>query len=159
QVRRFPVVRQPASTRPCFGYLTLESWSALYLMPRVPMPSQRHAVIDVGTNSVKLLVAQVSGSRVDPLFEQSEQTRLGSGFYQTHRLQPAPIARTARAVSGFARIAAEWSAASTRVIATSAARDALNQEELLAAIQAASGLTVEVISGEQEADWAFRGVR
>src|SRR5436190_24173246 len=122
------------------------------------MPSQRRAVIDVGTNSVKLLVAQVSGRRVDPLHEESEQTRLGSGFYETHRLQPATIARTARAVAEFARQAAEWSVASTRVIATSAARDALNQDELLAAIRAASGLAVEVISGEQEADWAFRGV-
>ena len=119
------------------------------------MPSQRRAVIDVGTNSVKLLVAQVSGRRVDPLLERSEQTRLGSGFYETNRLQPAAIARTARAVAEFARQAAEWSAVSTRVIATSAARDALNQDELLAAIRAASGLAVEVISGEQE---AFRGV-
>jgi len=127
-------------------------------MQRLPMPSQRRAVIDVGTNSVKLLVAQVSGRRVDPLLEQSEQTRLGSGFYQTNRLQPAGIARTARAVAEFARKAAEWSAVSTRVIATSAARDALNQVELLAAIRAASGLAVEVISGTQEADWAFRGV-
>jgi exopolyphosphatase / guanosine-5'-triphosphate,3'-diphosphate pyrophosphatase len=124
----------------------------------VPTPSQRRAVIDVGTNSVKLLVAQVSGRRVDPLFEQSEQTRLGSGFYETHRLRPAAIAKTARAVAEFARAAAQWSATSTRVIATSAARDALNQDELLEAIRAASGLAVEVISGAQEADWAFRGV-
>jgi exopolyphosphatase/guanosine-5'-triphosphate,3'-diphosphate pyrophosphatase len=124
----------------------------------VPSPSQRRAVIDVGTNSVKLLVAQVSGHQVDPLLEQSTQTRLGSGFYETQRMQPAAIARTARAVAAFARTAAEWGAVSTRIIATSAARDALNQEELLGAIHAASGLAVEVISGEQEADWAFRGV-
>jgi exopolyphosphatase/guanosine-5'-triphosphate,3'-diphosphate pyrophosphatase len=124
----------------------------------VPSPSQRRAVIDVGTNSVKLLVAQVSGRHVDPLLEQSTQTRLGSGFYETHRVQPTAIARTARAVAAFARTAAEWGAVSTRVIATSAARDALNQEELLEAIHVASGLAVEVISGEQEADWAFRGV-
>src|SRR2546427_10122660 len=128
-------------------------------MQRVPTPSQRRAVIDVGTNSVKLLVAQVSGRRVDPLHEESEQTRLGSGFYETHRLQPATIVRTGRAVAEFARQAAEWSVVSTRVIATSAARDALNQDQLLAAIRAASGLAVEVIFGEQEADWAFRGGR
>src|ERR1051325_4309324 len=127
-------------------------------MQRVPMPPQRRAVIDVGTNSVKLLVAQVSGRRADPLLEQSDQTRLGSGFYETHRLQPAAIARTARAVAGFARKAAEWNVSSTRGIATSAGRGALNQDELLSAIQAATGLAVEVISGEQEADWAFRGV-
>src|ERR1044072_4082763 len=105
------------------------------------MPSQRRAVIDVGTNSVKLLVAQVSGRHADPLLEESEQTRLGSGFYETHRLQPAAIAQPARALAEFARKAAEWSVVSTRVIATSAARDALNQDDLLAAIRAESGLT------------------
>jgi exopolyphosphatase/guanosine-5'-triphosphate,3'-diphosphate pyrophosphatase len=122
------------------------------------MPAQRRAVIDVGTNSVKLLVAEVSGNRVEPLLEQSEQTRLGSGFYQTHRLQAPAIELTARVVAEFARQAAQWGVPSTRVIATSAARDALNQDQLLAAVRAASGLAVEVISGEQEADWAFRGV-
>jgi len=118
----------------------------------------RRAVIDIGTNSVKLLVAEVSGRRVHPLLERSEQTRLGRGFYATHRLQPAAIADTARAVAGFAAQAREWGAVPTRVIATSAARDAINQSELLAALQSASNLEVDVISGEQEADWAFRGV-
>src|SRR5438093_13349645 len=105
-------------------------------MQRVPTPSQRRAVIDVGTNSVKLLVAQVSGRRVDPLLEQSEQTRLGSGSYETNRLQPAVSARTARAVAEFARKAAGCSAVTTRGIGTSAARDAVNQGELLAANRA-----------------------
>src|SRR5438093_9622987 len=118
----------------------------------------RRAVIDIGTNSVKLLVAEVSGRRVHPLLERSEQTRLGRGFYATHRLQPAAIADTARAVAGFAAQAREWGAVPTRVIATSAARDAINQSELLAALQSASNLEDDVISGEQEADWAFRGV-
>src|SRR5881394_769201 len=124
-----------------------------------PAPStslSRRAVIDVGTNSVKLLVAEVSGRRVQPLVERSQQTRLGRGFYANHRLQPAAIAETARAVAGFAAQAREWGAVATRVIATSAARDAVNQAELLAALQATSNLEVEVISGEQEADWAFR---
>ena len=126
-----------------------------------PAPSagfSRRAVIDIGTNSVKLLVAEVSGPRVQPLVERSRQTRLGRGFYATHRLQPAAIADTARAVAGFAAQAREWGAAPPRVIATSAARDAVNQSELLDALRAASNLEVEVISGEQEADWSFRGV-
>ncbi|MHB8522779.1 MAG: Ppx/GppA phosphatase family protein [Limisphaerales bacterium] len=118
----------------------------------------RRAVIDVGTNSVKLLVAEVDGHTVKPLLEQSEQTRLGRGFYETHQLQAAAIANTARAVAEFAAIAAEWRAASTRVIATSAARDALNQAELVQAVQQASGLRVEILTGEQEADWVFHGV-
>ena len=118
----------------------------------------RRAVIDVGTNSVKLLVAEVSGRSIQPVIERSEQTRLGRGFYETHRLQPAAIAHTARAVAGFADKARELGAAATRVIATSAARDATNSGELIIAIQTASGLPVEIISGEQEADWVFRGV-
>jgi exopolyphosphatase/guanosine-5'-triphosphate,3'-diphosphate pyrophosphatase len=123
-----------------------------------PVAPVRRAVIDVGTNSVKLLVAEVLGHVVKPLLERSEQTRLGSGFYETHRLQPAAMARTARAVADFGVEAAEWGPQSVRVIATSAARDALNQIDLIAAIERTSGLRVEVISGEQEADWAFRGV-
>ena len=123
-----------------------------------PVTPVRRAVIDVGTNSVKLLVAEVVHRAVRPLLERSEQTRLGGGFYETHRLQPAAIARTARAVADFGVEAARWGPESVRVIATSAARDALNQVELIAAIENLSGLRVEVISGEQEADWAFRGV-
>ena len=118
----------------------------------------RRAVIDVGTNSVKLLVADVSGRHAAPVLEESQQTRLGKDFYQSHLLQAEAIARTARAVASLAVKARELQAESIRVIATSAARDAKNPEELTAAIQAAAGLVTEIISGEQEADWAFQGV-
>lgn len=123
-----------------------------------PMDPIRRAVIDVGTNSIKLLVAEVSGHDVRPLWEGSHQTRLGQGFYHTHRLQPGPLAQTARAVADFAAQARAHQAASIRVIATSAARDALNAAELVAAIEQSSGLKVEIISGDREADWAFQGV-
>jgi len=122
-----------------------------------PMPN-RHAVIDVGTNSVKLLVGDVAGRMVTPLSEESKQTRLGAGFYSTRRLQRSAIALTAEAVAEFSKIASEMGAASARVIATSAARDALNADELTQAIHRACGLKVEVISGHKEADWVFRGV-
>jgi exopolyphosphatase/guanosine-5'-triphosphate,3'-diphosphate pyrophosphatase len=118
----------------------------------------RQAVIDVGTNSVKLLVAEVGGGEVRPLAEISEQTRLGHGFYETRRLLPAALDHTARVVAEFSGVAAQWGAAPPRVIATSAAREAVNQSDLIEAIRQASGLTVRVISGDQEAAWAFRGV-
>jgi exopolyphosphatase/guanosine-5'-triphosphate,3'-diphosphate pyrophosphatase len=118
----------------------------------------RRAVIDVGTNSVKLLVADVAGREIEPLCEQSKQTRLGHGFYETRRLKPEAIAATAKAVADFAATARQAQAVSIRVIATSAAREALNREELTAAIEQASALKVEVISGEQEAEWGFLGV-
>ena len=122
------------------------------------MATARRAVIDVGTNSVKLLVADVTGNEVRPVHEESRQTRLGKGFYETHRLQPEPIARTAEAVWEFAEVARERQAVSTRVIATSAARDAMNPTDLTISIERASGLKTEIITGAREADWAFQGV-
>ena len=104
------------------------------------MQPLRRAVIDVGTNSVKLLVADVAGQQVQPVCEQSKQTRLGHGFYETHRLQPGAIAATAKAVADFAALARQAQAISIRVIATSAAREAVNREELTAAIEQAAGL-------------------
>ena len=122
------------------------------------MESVRRAVIDVGTNSIKLLVADVRGRDVQPVHEESRQTRLGRGFYQTNRLQPETIAHTAEAVWEFAEIAREKNTDSIRVIATSAARDAVNPMDLTSSIFRASGLKTEIISGAREAEWAFRGV-
>jgi exopolyphosphatase / guanosine-5'-triphosphate,3'-diphosphate pyrophosphatase len=126
--------------------------------PASEIQTVRRAVIDVGTNSVKLLVADVAGREAQPVCEQSHQTRLGQGFYETHRLRPEAIAASAQTVAEFAAMAREVQAVSVRVFATSAAREAVNREDLTAAIEKASGLPVEVISGEQEADWGFQGV-
>ena len=63
------------------------------------MKPLRRAVIDVGTNSVKLLVADVTGAQVAPVHEEGRQTRLGRGFYETRRLQPGPIQESAEAVA------------------------------------------------------------
>ena len=122
------------------------------------MSAARRAVIDVGTNSVKLLVADVLGREIQPVCEESKQTRLGQGFYETHRLLPEAIANTAHAVATFAERARALKTLHIRVIATSAARDAVNADELCSAIERVSGLRLEIISGEREADWAFQGV-
>lgn len=118
----------------------------------------RRAIIDIGTNSVKLLVADVAGRQVTPIWEGSEQTRLGRGFYETHRLSATAVAATGQATAGFARKATHLGVASVRVIATSAAREALNAQDLVQAVQNSTGLGVEILSGEQEADLAFQGV-
>jgi len=122
------------------------------------MSSVRRAVIDVGTNSVKLLVADISGHEVQPVREESKQTRLGRGFFETHRLQSEAIVNTALAVTRFANEARALKAESIRVIATSAARDATNAIDLITAIHDSTALPLEIISGEQEADWVFQGV-
>jgi exopolyphosphatase/guanosine-5'-triphosphate,3'-diphosphate pyrophosphatase len=122
------------------------------------MSDVRRAVIDVGTNSVKLLVAEVRDGTVFPLLEKSDQTRLGNGFFAAGRLQADAVERTANAVARFVRESASWSPESIRVIGTSAARDAVNGAELGEAIRRACGVEIEIISGEQEAEWAFAGV-
>ncbi|HWY77016.1 MAG TPA: Ppx/GppA family phosphatase, partial [Verrucomicrobiae bacterium] len=107
---------------------------------------------------MKLLIADVAGCAVIPVIEGSEQTRLGSGFFEDHQLRPGPIAETAKAVAEFLGRARKAGVDTPRVIATSAAREAKNSAELTAAIEQATGLTTEVISGVQEADWVFQGV-
>ncbi|MGA2554774.1 MAG: Ppx/GppA family phosphatase [Verrucomicrobiota bacterium] len=119
---------------------------------------QRRAVIDVGTNSVKLLVADVDGSEVRPVTEESNQTRLGAGFYGTRRLGEAAIAKTAAAAARYAAKAADLGAAKVRIIGTSAARDARNAAQLLAAVRQEAGLPMKILTGEEEAEWVFRGV-
>ena len=91
-----------------------------------PVRGDRRAVLDVGTNSVKLLVGDVCDGVVYPLYETSEQTRLGEGFYESHLLQPAAIARTTAAVSRLLNQALVWQPQRVRIVATSAARDARN---------------------------------
>jgi exopolyphosphatase/guanosine-5'-triphosphate,3'-diphosphate pyrophosphatase len=122
------------------------------------MNASRRAVIDIGTNSVKLLVADVCDSAFEPLLEKSEQTRLGSGFFETRCLQAEAIERTSAAVLKYANQARERGAGHVRIVATSAARDASNQSELCDAVFRATGLSLEVISGEAEARWAYLGV-
>jgi exopolyphosphatase/guanosine-5'-triphosphate,3'-diphosphate pyrophosphatase len=122
------------------------------------MKSECRAVIDIGTNSVKLLVAEVTGRQVKPLCNRSEVTRLGQDSHGRGCLQSEAIARTAQVVAGFASIARAFRPDSFRVVATSAAREASNQAELINAIEQAAGLRTNVISGDQEAEWVFRGV-
>lgn len=128
---------------------------------RRPRPArsapERRAAIDVGTNSVKLLVADVAGARVAPVLEDARQTRLGRGLYETHRLRGEAISQTARAVSAFVLQAEKLGARRLRVVATSAAREARNAAALLRALERACGVRPDILSGEQEAEWAFRG--
>lgn len=126
--------------------------------PNTHPQGERRAVIDIGSNSVKLLVANIRGPVVDPLLETGSQTRLGEGFFQSRRLQPAAIERTAHAVAAFIADSRRFNPARLRVIATAAAREALNQAEFLDTVRAVAQTEVEIIPGPVEADLAFRGV-
>ena len=114
----------------------------------------RRGVIDIGTNSVKLLVAECQAGDVQPVTESSRQTRLGQGLYETGQLQPQPIQATAAVVHEFLRLAKAEGASETVIIATSAMREAGNAAEFLGVL----GQAVTILSGDEEARLAYSGV-
>jgi exopolyphosphatase/guanosine-5'-triphosphate,3'-diphosphate pyrophosphatase len=111
----------------------------------------RVAAIDVGTNTVLLLVAEARGRGAVALAERAEITRLGRGVDATGRLDPAAMAETVRVLAAYAAEARGLGVAAIDCVATSAARDAANGAEFLAAVQAAAGLTPRLVSGDEEA--------
>ena len=114
----------------------------------------RRGVIDIGTNSVKLLIADLRGDEISPHLETSRQTRLGRGLYSGGKLQAEPIQATVAAVNELLALAKANDCSDTRIIATSAVREASNSGELLDAL----GQPVSVLSGDDEARLVFVGV-
>ena len=118
----------------------------------------RRAVIDIGTNSVKLLVADVQDGKITPVISKGQISRLGEGVHESKRLSPAAIARTVKTISQLIADAKELGALEIIALTTSAARDAANGDEFLNAVNNQCGLEVQVISGDREAGLIFRGV-
>jgi exopolyphosphatase/guanosine-5'-triphosphate,3'-diphosphate pyrophosphatase len=116
----------------------------------------RRAAIDIGTNSTRLLVADVSGGDVREVVRRTIVTRLGEGLGATGRLSDASMARTRDVVADYLQMTREHEAGSVRAVATSAARDAGNGEEFLASV-ARLGLEPEIVSGSREAFLSFLG--
>jgi exopolyphosphatase/guanosine-5'-triphosphate,3'-diphosphate pyrophosphatase len=119
----------------------------------------RLATIDLGTNMVRLLVAEAEGGRWRPVDQTQRVTRLGEGQAGRGALQPAPMTRTLDTVAEFVRHAEALGAARVRITATSALREAANRAEFVARLEAAAGRAVEVLSGEDEARLTLLGVR
>jgi len=120
-------------------------------------PAGRLAALDIGTNTVKLLVAARHGETLTPLLEDSQTTRLGQGVDKTGRLLPEAIERTAACVAAFAARARNLGASDIRAVATSGARDATNRDDFLRRVRELARLEVEVLSGEREAELIFTG--
>ncbi|SET30287.1 Ppx/GppA phosphatase family protein [Stigmatella erecta] len=119
----------------------------------------RFATIDVGTNSVLLLVAErTPEGRFEAVLERAEITRLGRGVDQSRRLSPEGMEATLAVLTAFAQEARALGAQGIAVSATSAARDAQNGHEFLEAAQRRAGVSVEIISGALEAQLSFASV-
>ena len=117
----------------------------------------RVAAIDCGTNSVRLLIADVSGSSLVDLSRRMEIVRLGEGVDLTGRLADVAIERTRKALIGYAAEIAELGVDRVRMCATSASRDASNAAEFQAMVRATLGVDPEVITGDAEARLSFTG--
>jgi exopolyphosphatase/guanosine-5'-triphosphate,3'-diphosphate pyrophosphatase len=115
----------------------------------------RFAAIDVGTNSVLLLVAEKRDGRFVAVLERSEITRLGKGVDQSKQLAPESIETTLSVIERFAREARDAGAQKLVVSATSAARDASNGHVFLNGAKARAGVDIEIISGDEEARLSF----
>ncbi len=117
----------------------------------------RVAAIDCGTNSVRLLIADVSGSSLVDLSRRMEIVRLGEGVDLTGRLADVAIERTRKALIGYAAEIAELGVDRVRMCATSASRDASNAADFQAMVRATLGVHPEVITGDAEARLSFTG--
>jgi len=117
----------------------------------------RVAAIDCGTNSIRLLIADVSGDRLTDVARRLELVRLGEGVDRTGRLAPEAIERTRLALLGYAAEIAELGIERVRMVATSASRDASNADDFRGMVRAVLGVDPEVISGDEEARLSFTG--
>jgi exopolyphosphatase / guanosine-5'-triphosphate,3'-diphosphate pyrophosphatase len=121
------------------------------------------AGIDIGTNALRLLIAEMRrpGSRVEicPIHEERRITRLGEGLVNSGQLSPPAIDRTLQALKAFQSVLAGHSIGEVIAVATSAVREAGNGRSFLDRLREETGLAAEVISGEEEALRTLKGVR
>ncbi len=128
-----------------------------YKQERGPLVN-RVAVIDLGTNSTRLLVAEVDkNGQVQVLEKKQAITRLGEGMAGGH-LRLKAIERTITLVKDYLNISRFWQAEKIIPVATSAVRDAVNQADFLALMRQKTGLKVQVLSGQEEARYSYSGV-
>ncbi|MDQ1602282.1 MAG: exopolyphosphatase / guanosine-5-triphosphate,3-diphosphate pyrophosphatase, partial [Actinomycetota bacterium] len=119
----------------------------------------RVAAIDCGTNSIRLLVADVDparGTLVD-IERRMEIVRLGEGVDRTGRLAPAALARTFVACEQYAEVVRATGAEAVRFVATSASRDVDNRDDFVAGVRERLGVDPEVVTGDTEAQLSFAG--
>jgi exopolyphosphatase/guanosine-5'-triphosphate,3'-diphosphate pyrophosphatase len=115
------------------------------------------AVIDCGTNSIRLLIAEISGSNFKEVIRTMEIVRLGQGVDENKAFHPDAINRTLSAVKSFKEIIDENKVDKIRFCATSATRDATNRNIFIDGVRDILNVQVEVIPGEEEAALSFTG--
>jgi len=118
----------------------------------------RVAAVDLGTNTTRLLVADVEDGRLEALERRETITSLGEGVDTRRRLLPAPIARVRNCLVAYRRTAEALGAERVLAVGTSAVRDAENGEAFLGEVEWSYGFTTRMLDGDEEALLTFRGV-
>src|SRR5690606_35762266 len=116
--------------------------------------AQPVAVLDIGSNSVRLVVYERHARALTPLYNEKSACALGRGIAQSGRLAEANMAKALDAIKRFALVARMMRAGKVHVLATSAVRDAANRAEFVCAVEALMETPVRVLSGEEEAHFA-----
>src|SRR5690242_3315192 len=117
----------------------------------------RAGVVDLGTNSTRLLVADVEHGRVEEVARRAQITRLGEGVDRRRRLLPLPIARVRNVLTDYRRSLEQLGAERALLVATSAVRDAENGDAFLGEIEWSYGFSTRLVAGSEEAELSFRG--
>lgn len=118
----------------------------------------RKAVIDLGSNSFHLLVADVDGSSLQPVARKRVMLHLGHEVAMHGTLRPRVIERVVETAKTFVETAKKFDVEAVRIVATAAIRDATNRDLIVEAIAQATGVSVSVLSPDEEGKYAFHGV-
>jgi exopolyphosphatase/guanosine-5'-triphosphate,3'-diphosphate pyrophosphatase len=128
----------------------------------INVETNRVAAIDCGTNSIRLLIADMAGGRLHDVHRDMQIVRLGQGVDATGQFAPEALARTRAALADYAAVLKRFDVGKVRMVATSATRDAANRDEFFAMTAevldpVVPGAVAEVITGEEEAELSFNG--
>ena len=119
----------------------------------------RVAVIDLGTNTFHLLIAETAGKKLEILYKTNVPVKLGEGRINDNIIIPAAFERGVKCLQNFSHTIAEYQVEQVRATATSAVRSAENGQDFVNAVKEQAGITIETISGDYEAELIYQGVK
>jgi len=119
----------------------------------------RVAVIDLGTNTFHLLIAEKAGKELEILYKTNVPVKLGEGRINDNIIIPAAFERGIKCLKDFSHSIAEYQVEQVRATATSAVRSAENGQDFVNAVKEQAGITIETISGDEEAELIYQGVK
>jgi exopolyphosphatase/guanosine-5'-triphosphate,3'-diphosphate pyrophosphatase len=119
----------------------------------------RYAAVDVGTNSCRLLVADIIDNKFQPIYRDLQSTRLGQGVNASKKLDLAAMKRTTECLKQYGDIIKRLGVENYRLVATSAVREAINRNDFQSMVRENCNFHLEVISGEEEARLSYLGVK